>query len=343
MVTDATIVGFAYKSAAESDYTSSVAASVFGNTATATLTGLQAGMDYTVYAYASANGQQYTSGTASFTTKAQQILTDHTAWFELPAKTTASTTLTMSLYDGSNRNYTMYYDKSTYMSYWVAYPLASGHIGTGRSGSWSATPGIPTSDQINIWNSSYGVNYGSTTSGGYDDKQEIYARGHQIPNADRNANNVMQAQTFYATNSTPQIQNKFNASIWSTLEGSVRNLAKATDTLYVTTGAALRKVGGSEEVTYILPKNETVKQCPVPNYYYKVLLKVKRSGGAITDALAVGVWLPHEPFTSNDFSAYVCSVAQIEAWTGYDFFANLPDDLEAAAEKNSSWSAFTAF
>lgn len=336
-------MGFAYKSAAESDYTSSVAASVFGNTATATLTGLQAGMDYTVYAYASANGQQYTSGTASFTTKTQQILTDHTAWFELPAKTTGSSTLTMSFYDGSDRNYTMYYDKSTYTADWVAYPLASGHISTGRKGEWKATPGIPTSDQINIWTSSYGVNYGSTTNEGYNGNLEIYARGHQIPNADRNANDVMQAQTFYAANSTPQIQNKFNASIWSSLEGSVRTIAKATDTVYVVTGAVLRKVGGSEEVTYILPKNETVKQCPVPNYYYKVLLKVKRSGSTITDASAIGVWLPHAPYSSNDFSGYVTSVAQIEAWTGYDYFANLPDDLEATAERNTSWSAFSAF
>ncbi len=249
----------------------------------------------------------------------------------------------MSFYDGSDRNYTMYYDKSTYTADWVAYPLASGHIGTGRKGDWKATPDIPTSDQINIWKSSYGVNYGSTTSDGYDSTKEIYARGHQIPNADRNANDVMQAQTFYATNSTPQIQNAFNAKIWSTLEESVRSIAKATDTVYVVTGAVLRKVGGSEEVTYILPKNETVKMCPVPNYYYKVLLKVKRSGNTITAASAIGVWLPHEPFSSTDFSGYVTSVAQIEAWTGYDYFANLPDELEAVAEKNTSWSAFSSF
>lgn len=249
----------------------------------------------------------------------------------------------MSFYDGSDRNYTMYYDKSVYMAYWVAYPLASRHMSTGRNGEWKATPCIPVSDQINIWSSSYGVNYGATTSDGYNGAKEFYARGHQIPNADRNGIDAMQLQTFYATNSTPQIQNAFNAKIWSTLEGSVRSIAQSTDTLYVVTGAALRKIGGNETVTVIHPRNDAGKDCPVPNYYYKALLKVKRSGNTIVDASAVGVWLPHEPFSSTDFSGYVTSVDQIEAWTGFDFFANLPDDLEIAAERNSSWSAFSSF
>jgi hypothetical protein len=33
-------------------------------------------------------------------------------------------------------------------------------------------------------------------------------------------------------------------------------------------------------------------------------------------------------------------VDQVEQWTGFDFFANLPDGIEASAEKNASWSAF---
>ena len=86
----------------------------------------------------------------------------------------------------------------------------------------------------------------------------------------------MCAQTFYATNSTPQIQNGFNSGIWSSLEGDVRTLAQQqTDTVYVVTGAILRTVTGNETITYIKPAKDT-KNCPEPNYYYKVLLKVKR-------------------------------------------------------------------
>lgn len=334
-VTDATVVGFAFKTATESSYTSRVAASVFGSTATATLTGLLPDTDYSVRAYASANGMEYTSTETSFRTlERQPVLTDHTSWYELPAKSSASSTVTMSFYAGKARNYTMYYDKSTFTAYWVAYPLAAGHIGSGRSDSWSSTPGIDLDDQINVWNGSYGVNYGST----------IYSRGHQIPNGDRNANSTMQSQTFYATNSTPQIQNGFNGSIWSQLENGVRSIAQASaDTVYVTTGAVLSRAGMQEQVTYIQPKHDS-KKCPVPNYYYKVLLKVKRaSNGTITDAMAVGIWMEHRVYSDTAYTNYAVSVDEVERYTGFDFFANLPDDIEAKAEKNTSWSSFSSF
>lgn len=334
-VTDATTVGFAYKSASQSDYTSRVAASVFGNSATATLTGLQAGTEYTLYAYASANGQEYTSSLANFTTKPQDTAqTDHTAWYELPAKTTESSTLTMSFYAGDDRNYTMYYDKATYTSYWVAYPLVASQTTGSRSGSWKQTPGIATSGQINVWDGSYGVNIGS----------DIYARGHQIPDGDRSGVSAMQTQTYYATNSTPQIQNKFNGGIWNQLEDGVRSVIPASDTLYVVTGATLRTKGGSEAITYIVPKWDS-KQCPVPNYYYKVLLKCNRdSRGAITEASTIGFWLEHKPYDNGGtWRNYTKSVAEIEQLTGYNFFANLPADIQSVAERNTSWSAFSTF
>lgn len=174
----------------------------------------------------------------------------------------------------------------------------------------------------------------------------IYARGHQIPNADRNKDpyGTMCAQTFYATNSTPQIQNGFNSGIWSTLEGDVRTLAQQqTDTVYVVTGAILRTVTGNETITYIKPAKDT-KNCPVPNYYYKVLLKVKReASGKISSASTVGVWLPHRVYSGESYQSYTKSVAEIEALTGYNFFANLPADIQAAAEQNSNWSTFASF
>lgn len=321
-----------------------------GGTATATLTGLTADTHYTVHACASANGQEYTSESVSFTTASPQpVRTDHTAWYELPAKTEASTTVTMSFYADDERNYTMYYDGSLYAAHWVAYPLAAGHLGSGRASNdpWKATPGIATDDQINVWSGGYGVSLDDGSS-------DYYARGHQIPNGDRNRGvgssmtgsqvPLLNAQTFYATNVTPQIQNAFNGGIWNNLEMGVREIVQATsDTVYVVTGAVFRKVGGSEQVKYIQPAKDS-KQCPVPNYYYKVLLKVRRDAdGAITAASTVGVWMEHRRYVGDSYLNYTTSVAQIEAWTGFDFFANLPDGVAAAAEDNTSWSAFSAF
>lgn len=349
-VTDAAEVWFACKSEAESGYATHLPATVFAGTATATLTGLTAETLYTVYAYASANGEQYASEPVSFSTQAAKpSRTDHAAWYELPAPATDGTAQTVSFYADSERNYTMYYDRSLYAALWVAYPLAAGHMGSGRASNdpWSATPGIDIADQINIWSGSYGVTLD-------DGSADYYARGHQIPNGDRNRGvtssmsgsqvPLLNAQTYYATNATPQIQNAFNGGIWNKLEEGVRGIAKATsDTVYVVTGAVFRKVGGNEEVKYIKPAKDT-KRCPVPNYYYKVLLKVKRAtDGSVISASTVGVWLEHRRYSGDSYLNYTTSVDQIEAWTGFDFFANLPDAVAAAAESNTSWSTFSSF
>lgn len=94
---------------------------------------------------------------------------------------------------------------------WIAYPLYAGtYSGSGQySGSWAAAQGIDSSYQINIWTNSYNVYLGDTE---YSDPfsisgKEYYARGHQIPDADRQYNEDMVKQTYYAINSTPQIQN----------------------------------------------------------------------------------------------------------------------------------------
>lgn len=265
-----------FYSATNGSDTGSVVAAVVGNEATANLSDLLPATTYTVYGVVTAtNGSTPQSSSTTFTTEGAR--TDHAAWYELPARTTADETITQTVYpaSGSQRNYTMYYDKSTYTAYWVAYPLAKGHMGNGRSDKWQRNPGLAESEQINVWSSSYGVNLGATTSDGYDSSKEFYARGHQIPNADRNGSDELVVQTYYATNSTPQIQNKFNGGIWQQLESGVRNIAATTDTVYVVTGAILQTAGNHEAITWITPKSDS-KRCPVPNYYYKALLKVRR-------------------------------------------------------------------
>ena len=247
-----------FYSATNGSDTGSVVAAVVRNEATANLSDLLPATTYTVYGVVTAtNGSTPQSSSTTFTTEGAR--TDHAAWYELPARTTADATITQTVYpaSGSQRNYTMYYDKSTYTAYWVAYPLAKGHMGNGRSDKWQRNPGLAESEQINVWSSSYGVNLGATTSDGYDNSKEFYARGHQIPNADRNGSDELVVQTYYATNSTPQIQNKFNGGIWQQLESGVRNITATTDTVYVVTGAILQTAGNHEAITWITPKSDS--------------------------------------------------------------------------------------
>jgi endonuclease G len=227
------------------------------------------------------------------------------------------------------RNYTHYYDKDTYTSLWVAYPLSAKHMGSlARPESWSYNPNLSTNVQVNLCNKSY------TNS-------DTYVRGHLIPNASRNGIREMQLQTFYVTNSVPQMHTNFNNGIWQLLEAALQSEAKS-ETVYIVTGVAFAKQGESKTVKYTTAKDDT-KRVPVPNYFYKVALKVTTSSsGVVTSASTVGFWFEHRTY-SDSYANYAVTVDQIEEWTGFDFFPNLPDSIEVTAESNSSWATFNDF
>ena len=52
----------------------------------------------------------------------------------------------------------------------------------------------------------------------------------------------------------------------------------------------------NETIEYLHSSTVTPEDLPIPNYYWKVLLKVRWSGGNITNASAVGVWLEHKEY-----------------------------------------------
>lgn len=252
-------------------------------------------------------------------------------WLELPAERKDGAypdAEEIKLSAGGERNYTHYYDTTTYTSLWVAYPLESKHMGSlNRLNDWSYNPEIDEQYQVNLCNSTYS-------------DYPPYARGHLIPNASRNGIEEMQLQTFYVTNSVPQVQDGFNSGVWSSLEGALQSKA-AKQTLYIVTGVAFEKVGETKTISYTTAKDDTTKKVPIPNYFYKVVLSATTdSNGNVTDAQTVGFWFENKAYTGSTYSNYTVSVDEIEEWTGFDFFPNLPDAIEVVAEQNSSWSNF---
>ncbi|MCI6318805.1 MAG: DNA/RNA non-specific endonuclease, partial [Rikenellaceae bacterium] len=250
-------------------------------------------------------------------------------WLELPSGHQGSQYVVNTYYSGE-RNYTHLYDTSMMTSLWTAYPLNSSHMGSlSRPSSWYYSPSIPQSCQADLTSGTYS---GST-----------YRRGHMCPNGSRNGDETMQKQAFYVTNQVPQIQDNFNSGIWSSLEGAVQSLAKSEE-IYVVTGVAFNKEGESKTVNYVSPADNSSQKCPIPNYFYKLVLRVKYSGSTVSDARAIGFWMEHKAYTGDSYVNYTVSVDQIEQWTGFDFFVNLPDQIESSAESSTlSWSAFTSW
>lgn len=268
-----------------------------------------------------------TPGAGDDTTEGREV---SESWLELPAMRTDNAypnAVEYKVVYNGERNYTVYYDKSTYTPMWVAYPLESKHMGSlSRPSDWNYNPQINEQDQVNL-NKTY--------------QGDTHRRGHLIPNSSRNGSKGMQLQTFYFTNSVPQVQVRFNDGIWNSLEQAVQNIIR-DEKIYVTTGVAFEKVGENKSVSYIKSNSDT-KSVPIPNYFYKVVLKVKtNSSGAVTSASTIGFWMENKEH-SDTYTNYSVSVDQIEAWTGFDFFVNLPDAVENAAEQNSSWDSFRSW
>ena len=282
----------------------------------------------------------------SFTTGSVSSYTPP-AWLEIPSATpgdysgTFYSTGTSGTY--ANRNYSYNYSSTWFGCLWVAYPLAPAHLtGSASTSSWAYNPSFSQTYQINMTGNSYQTMYNASQ----------YSKGHQIPNADRKSNSTMNSQTYYVTNQTPQLQNSFNGGIWGTLEGDIRSAVSSFgDTVYVVTGACYRKKNGTESVTMLTAAASGANPAilPVPNYYWKALLKVKRdSSGTVTSASSIGFWFEHKAYGSSvSYTSCAVSVNTLEGYLGFDLFTNLPgtesSGIEANAETNSSWTAFTGF
>lgn len=239
-------------------------------------------------------------------------------WLELPA-TSATDGLDfywrMAELDGKTvRNYSFYWNYTDRVSMWVAYPLCKMYLGSqGRSEAWGYDPLLPASKQQNV-------------SGGYKEGNNgWYARGHQLPSADRTATYALNTTTFYGTNMTPQ-NNDFNGGIWARLEGKVRDWAEQSDTLYVVTGCV---VDGAKY--YALDRSG--EKITVPTAYFKAVLRYSKSTTISESGFnSAAFWFEHQNYTNSASILKVqsMSVSELEAKLGYTLFVNLPDRVGTA-------------
>lgn len=246
---------------------------------------------------------------------------------------------TMTIGSVEARNYSFYYSYGDYLALWVAYPLCAWNIGSsvGRTDAWGLDPLLPRDKQAVLYHGFGRTNYEWTKED--QDRGEFFARGHQIPSADRLTSYDSNSMTFYSTNMTPQRNKAFNSTIWANLEGKVRKWAKECDTLYVVTGCV---VDGS---TYYCLDNDG-KKVTIPTAYFKACLSYsKRISEGIKGYRSIAVWMNHrEEYTDSYVSTgYALSVSELEERLGYRLFVNLDDKVgEADAKaikdsKSTSW------
>lgn len=223
-------------------------------------------------------------------------------YFELPAKKALPNTMEVQHMLPSNssaRNYFLLYDTKMHLAHYVAYPLYNDLMKSGnRTDDWQYDPSIQKSFQPNLLDGSY---------------VGKYSRGHQLPSADRSASRELNRTTFYFSNMVPQNQTH-NGGVWNALEEQVRKLSKTVDTLYVVTGV------GFDDTNYQYTQDRSGVDCPIPDYFYKVVVWRDRQERWHSKAWCI----PHKPLTGSP-APYQTTLSEMETKTGFDFFPRLND------------------
>ena len=246
-----------------------------------------------------------------------------TGWLELPAMDNPALgyySHSFKMNGNTYRNYSFGWSQKDRVALWVAYPLCRFYTNgsVGRTGAWALDPLLGENS--------------AAPFGGYAGN---YARGHQIPSADRQCCYEANAQTFYGTNMTPQL-NEHNEGIWADLENRVRGYAKSSDTTYVVTGVIVSTSSKKEKDSY-------GNSVTIPDAYFKVVLKYSPSS-TLGTWNAAAFYLEHRAYSENINKQHSMSVDRLEEIAGMDFFVNLPAKvgkeqaarIEAADPANSS-------
>lgn len=215
---------------------------------------------------------------------------------------------TYTYYGKTYRNWTALVDKDKKAALWNAFVMhddAYPDKNYGRYKSWKEDPGIPSS-----WQSCF------SSSG--------YSRGHMVASNYRQANADANSQTFYYTNQALQYQTSFNDGVWNNLENAVVDHAPSgRDTLYVVVGL-------------LYEDNYKLSGVPVPSHFYKCLMKCSfNTSGEMTSAKGCAYIFTNEAHSNMAYSEGITTIDAIEKRSGFDFYTNVPKELQDAAESSS--------
>lgn len=228
----------------------------------------------------------------------------------------------------TKQGYTLSYNSETLIPNLVLWHLDSSDIGeSGRADNFRPDETLPKG-----WYAVKKADYQYTKYG--------FDRGHVCPSADRTSDEEKNSETFYMTNMIPQAPD-LNRIVWKDLEAFERSEALSGKEVYIAAGPnGIGGKSGTGEWTSIsiFFKSGTEKDILVPSYCWKILLILENGENDILrvtkDTEIIAVYIPNEQGVQNNggWQNYVCSVDFIEEKTGFDFFADLPDDIENALE-----------
>lgn len=228
--------------------------------------------------------------------------------------------------------YTLSYDARRGGPSWVSWELNPTQFGAApRCDCFTTDPAVP-------------VKGAPVTD--YDYRNSGYSRGHMAQSESRTASDLENATTFYFSNILPQAAAN-NSGPWGRLENYLNNLVRdSAKAVYVVAGGIYA------------PAAPTLKgqgKVAVPEYTWKVAVIMPAGEGAAavhgtSDLRVIAVRVPNllgadaaaNPAASSvgidgqPWQAFTTTVDAIEAQTGYDLLALLPDRVERIVESGDA-------
>jgi len=204
--------------------------------------------------------------------------------------------------------YTLSYNEKFEQANWVYYSLTDSMVINGGS------------ERNNKFKVDKMVSTGSAKSADY--TKSGYDRGHLCPAADMDFNPIAMEESFLMSNICPQAPD-FNRGIWKELEMEVRNWAKKEHKLYVVAGPVFKDNKGTIGHDNVL----------VPGYFFKILYEE-------TDHPKIIAFVFPNQKSGRPLTDFAVPVDEAEKLTGFDFFSQLPDELEDKLESRVDLSGW---
>ena len=154
-----------------------------------------------------------------------------------------------------------------------------------------------------------------------DYKNSGYDRGHLCPAADQKWSAKAMSDCFVFANMCPQ-DNKLNTGAWNTLEAKERVWAQRDSAILIVAGPIYDK---SDK------KRIGETGVRVPGAFFKVI-----AAPYLDSPRGIAFIYPNMAAPGN-MANYVATIDEVEALTGFDFFAALPDNIENQIESKSSF------
>jgi endonuclease G len=149
-----------------------------------------------------------------------------------------------------------------------------------------------------------------------------YDRGHMVPSADRFGDPSSNAETFLMTNVVPQSAD-LNQYVWEKLERYARGIVRRGIDVYTIAGVYGEKERLNGGVT-------------VPTNCWKIIVVLPPGGSAMTideSSRVIAVDMPNENGIKGIYwQKFRVPVREIEQKTGYNFFSDMPEELQDKLE-----------